>query len=154
MFLPFMCRLRFLEIFIDLGSATEFDFDILSFLMGSLCMSLTSPATLEQLKFNISFNGNTDNFDFYEDVRGADVWSHLDSITTHPTGSRLQQVDINIDYWFGHDNHEVEPDENEVLKAVLDSLPLLCKKDILFVEVASEDGCATHPTRSTGSTTV
>ena len=102
-FLPFMCRLRFFEIYIDLGSATMHDFGILSFLMGSLCISLTSPATLEHLEFNIWFRGFSDNFDnytFYQNLRNADVWSHLDSITSHPTGSRLQQVDINIDYSF------------------------------------------------------
>jgi hypothetical protein len=33
---------------------------------------------------------------FYENLRDADTWSHLDSITSHPTGSRLQRVDINI----------------------------------------------------------
>ena len=143
MFLPFMCRPRFFEIFVDLGFLTGYDYDTLSFLMGSLCMSLTPPATLEHLKFNISFNGTTSNFDdyyaFYEDLRDADFWSHLDSITTHPGGSRLQRVDIDIVYWFGLYNDEVEPDENGVLKAVLDSLPLLRKKDILFIEVTSED---------------
>ena len=92
-----MCRLCFFEIYADLGPATMHDFDILSFLMGSLCMSLTSPATLEQLKLSISFYRNTDKVDyytFYENLRDADVWSLLDSITTHPTGSRLQRVDL------------------------------------------------------------
>ena len=96
-----MCRLCFFEIYADLGPATMHDFDILSFLMGSLCMSLTSPATLEQLKLSISFYRNTDNVDYYtfyenlyENLRDADVWSHLDSIITHPTGSRLQRVDL------------------------------------------------------------
>ena len=119
--------------------------------MGSLYISLTSRATLEHLKFNISFNGTTDDFDddddyssFYNDLCDADVWNHLDSITTHPGGSRLQRVDINIDYWFGQDNDEVEPDENEVLEAVLDGLPLLRKKDILFIEVASGDCCVKY----------
>ena len=109
------------------------DFNVLSFLMGSLCTSLTSPATLEHLEFNIRFRGNILNFDsntFYENLRDADVWSHLDSITTHPTGSRLQRVDININYRF----HCDEPDEDEVLKAVLDGLPLLRTQGILFVQ--------------------
>jgi hypothetical protein len=128
-----MCCLRLFEIDVRVGSA---NFDILSYLMGSLCISLTSPATLEHLKFNISFR-DFSNFidreeDFYEDLRDADAWSHLDSITSHPTGSRLQRVDININY-FRHDDDVGEPDENEILNAVLDSLPLLRTKGILFV---------------------
>ena len=77
---------------------------------------------------------------FYENLRDAEVWSHLDSITTIPTGSRLQRVDINIDYCDlgGFPRYPVllEPDEHEVLKAVLDGLPLLRSKDILFVDAA------------------
>ena len=134
-FLPFMCRLRFLEIYLDIGS--KHDFNILSFLMGSLSISLKSP---EHLEFNIRFHGysqfhpNT----FYENLRNA--WSHLDSIATHPTSSRLEQVDININY-VSHcksdnslDTSGAEPDKDDVLKAVLDGLPLLHKKRILFVE--------------------
>ena len=137
-FLPFICRLRFLEIYIDLGRATISDFRTLSFLMGSLCISLTSPATLEHMEFNIRFCGAIDDFDinlnrFYETLRGADAWSHLDSIATHPAGSRLQRVDINIKYGFIYDEDEEEPD-NKVLKAVLDGLPLLRMKGILFVK--------------------
>jgi hypothetical protein len=138
-FLPFMCRLRFFEVYARLGAA---DFGILSSLMGSLSMSLTSPATLEHIEFNISFDGPGDNFfdhdGFYEDLRNADVWSHLGSITTHPTGSRLQRVDININYRFRYDDNGYEPDEDEVLKAVLDSLPLLHTKGILFVKALVE----------------
>ena len=54
-FLPFMCRLRVLEIYrdIDPSSATMRDFNILSLLIRSLRISLTSPATLEHLKFDI-----------------------------------------------------------------------------------------------------
>ena len=136
-FLSFMCRLRFFEIYIDLGSATMHDFDILSFLMGSLCISLTSPATLERLEFNIWFRGSSNDFDshtFYENLRDANVWNHLDSMTSHPTGSRLQRVDINIDYSFCYDDYGKEPDKDEVLKAVLDGLPLLRTKGILFVK--------------------
>jgi hypothetical protein len=147
-----MCRLRIFEIYAYLVDASMEEFDILSSVMDSLCMSLTSPATLEHLKFNICFHGNTkndfDNHKFYEDLRN--VWSHLDSITTHPTGSRLQQVDININYTFrfedGYDNDSYddpdyvrEPDEGEVLKAVYDGLPLLHAKGILFVK-ATLDG--------------
>ena len=136
-FLPFMCRLRSLEIIIDSRSANMRDFAVLSLLMRSLSISLTSPATLERLKFNITFQGNDNQFDhyeFYKDLRAADVWSHLDSIITHPTGSRLQRVDINIQYTFYYDDDVTEPDNDEILEAVLDSLPLLREKGILFVE--------------------
>ena len=42
-FLPFMRCLRFFKIDANPGLATVHDFDILSFLIGSLCISLTSP---------------------------------------------------------------------------------------------------------------
>ena len=146
-FLPFVCRLRFFEIDVDLGPATMYDFNILSFLMGSLCISLTSPATLEHLKFDISFRGNNNYFEcytFYEGLRDADVWSHLDSITTRSIGSRLQRVDINIIYSYLYENNRDEPHEHEVLKAVLGGLPLLRTKDILFVAV-SGNYCVRYP---------
>ena len=136
-FLPFMCHLRVFEIYIHPFSAAMRDFDILSFLMRSLRLSLTSPATLEHLKFDIGFEGNDNSFNYYtlfNDLRDADVWSHLDSITTHPTGSRLQRVDINIEYSFRYDDDVLEPDESEVEAPVLDALPLLREKGILFVE--------------------
>jgi hypothetical protein len=144
-FLPFMCRLRVLKIYINPFSATMSDFDILSILIRSLRVSLTSPATLEHIKFNIVFTGGSNRFDhdgFYDDLHNADVWSHLDSIITHPTGSRLQRVDINIKYNFVYrdDDSEyiMEPLNTEVLEPVLDALPLLRKKGILFVEVTEE----------------
>ena len=133
-----MCRLRFCKIKIDVGSATDDDFNILSFVMGSLRTSLTSPATLEHLEFNISFHGQSNDFDhelFYYDLRRyTDVWTRLDSITSHPTGSRLQRVDINIDYAFRWDDDVGEPDEDVVLEVVLDSLPSLRTKGILFIK--------------------
>ena len=138
-----MCRLRYLEVNIELYSATMHwqGLDMLSFLIGSLCFSLTSPATLEHLKFNIRFRGFNDYFrpypeSFYNNLRQIDVWSHLDSITTHPAGSQLQRVDINISY-SAYDNCEEfeQPDEEKVLKSVLDGLPLLHMKGILFVNV-------------------
>jgi hypothetical protein len=137
-FLPFMCRLRFFEIDINPDSATmrDFDSDILPFLMRSLRVSLTSPATLEHIKFNICFRGYNNQFDrygFYEDLCDADVWRQLDSIITHPTGSRLQRVDIDIDYSFRYDD-DVRPSNDKILEAVLDGLPLLREKGILFVE--------------------
>ena len=133
-----MCRLRFFKMEIRLGSATEHDFNILSFLMGSLRTSLTSPATLEHLEFNISFQGLFNIFNqhslYHSLGHYTDVWSRLDSITSHPTGSRLQRVDIVIYHSLGWDDDEGEPDEDVVLEAVLDNLPLLRTKGILFVK--------------------
>ena len=142
-FLPFMCRLRILEIYgdIDPSSVTMGDFNILSLLIRSLRASLTLPATLEHLKFDIEFTGNIApmHFDidgFFDDLRDADVWSHLDSIITHPTGSRLQRVDINIEYKFWDDELDYirEPYNTEVSEPILDALPLLREKGILFIE--------------------
>jgi hypothetical protein len=134
-----MSRLRFFEVYIDLRSPTIRYFYTLSSLMDTLCVSLTSPATLEHLKFNILFPILNNDFDFdifYENLREADVWSHLDSITTHPTSSRLQRVDVNINYSLRYDDHVQKLDEDKVVKAVLDSLPLLRTKGILFVKAA------------------
>ena len=139
-----MCRLRFFEINARLSPATMHDFDILSFLMGSLCISLTSPATLEHLKFNIWFRGPDNSFiyldeEFFSDLRDAYAWTRLDSLASHPTGSRLQRVDININYSFRHNDDVREPYyEDDVSNAVLDGLPLLRTKGILFVEAVSE----------------
>ena len=141
-FLPFICGLRFFKINIELDSATAHDFDILSSLMGSLCMSLTSPATLEHLEFGIHFTdkythltAHFDSYRFIENLRDADAWSHLDSIATHPAGSRLQRVDIIINYTFCYVDHGDEPDKDGIQKAVLDGLPSLLTKGIaVFVE--------------------
>ena len=133
-----MSHLRVLEIGIDPSSAAMSDFAILSFLMRSLRASLTSPATLEHLKLNLTFQGNHSSFNhdlFYRDLRRDDVWRHLDSIVTHPTGSRLQRVDIQIQYSFRYDDDVMEPNNDELLdSAVLDNLPLLRDKGILCVE--------------------
>ena len=90
-------------------------------------ISLTSPATLEHLEFNIRFRDyiNFNSYRFYDNLRDADVWSHLDSIVTHPAGSRLR-VDINIDHIFRHNDHW----EELGWKAVVDGLPLLRKSHI------------------------
>ena len=134
-----MCHLRFFEINVYLGEATSRDFAILSSLMGSLSMSLTSPATLERLKFNIQFEGDNEDFindeEFYHNLRVADAWSYLNSIADHPTGSRLERVDININYRLCYKNEYEysEPNRHDVLQAVLDGLPLLQEKGILFV---------------------
>ena len=131
-FLPFMCRLRFLEVYINLNSIMR-DFNLLSSFMESLCISLTSPATLEHLKFNFQYRNNYYGWHYtlYGDLCNAGVWRHLDSITTHPTGSRLQRVDIKIDYY---DHGIREFDQDLIEKTVLDGLPLLRTKGILFVE--------------------
>jgi len=130
-FLPFMCRLR-----ISLNFTNTYDFKILSSLMDSLCISLISPATLEQLEVNIIllYDHVFDVDMFYQGLHDAEAWSHLDSFTTHPSGSRLQQVNIYVDYFTSEDNWN-DPSEDEILKAVYDGLPLLCTKGILSVKV-------------------
>ena len=136
-FPPFMCRLRVFKIFIAPRSATWKDFGILSVLMRSLRLSLTSPATLEHLELGIQFDGNSNFCPYhalFRNLRNDDVWSHLDSIITHPTGSRLQRVDINIKYCFRYDDNGMGPDETEFIEPVLDALPLLREKGILFVK--------------------
>ena len=136
-FLPFMCCLRVFEIYVHPYSARMSNFGILSLLMRSLRVSLTTPATLENLKFKIVFRSNSNHFNYYtlfDDLRDADVWRHLDSIITHPTGSRLQRVDIDIRYSFRYDDEVLGPDESEVQEPVLDALPLLREKGILFVK--------------------
>ena len=125
-----MCHLRFLEIYLDLCEGSERDFVILSSLIASLSISLASP---EHLEFNIRFHGFSILNIFYESLRNA--WSHLDTISTHPTSSRLQRVDIKVNYVLYLEH--VEPDQDKISKAVLDGLPLLLKKGILFVEVVS-----------------
>ena len=134
-FLPFMCHLRFLEISLDhLREGTENDFKILSSLIRSLFISLTSP---EHLKFNLWFCSYRKispyfPYTFYDDLRN--VWSPLDSITVHSIGSRLQRVDISIGYGtFKFCGVGERPDKNEMSKAILDGLPLLRMKGILYV---------------------
>ena len=132
-----MCRLRIFKIYIALSSAKMRDFDILSLSMRSLHVSLTSPATLEHLKFDILFQNNSKRFShdaFYRDLRGAHVWRHLDSTIIRPTGSRLQRVDIDIQYNFRHNKYVIEPDNADILESVLGALPLLRKKGILSVK--------------------
>ena len=137
-FLPFLCRLRFLEIYLDFTSGDRLDFDIIFFLMGSLSISLRSP---EHLEFNIRIHGSRYNKlesnTFYENLRTA--WNDLDSITTHPASSRLQRINININYVIYLEHESLNDDEAEhvkegILKAVFCGLPLLHKKGILFVE--------------------
>ena len=135
-FLPFMCCLRIFEIYVNFNYDTMHGFDtVLSFLMCSLRIS--SPATLEHLKFNILFRGDETRCyypEFNDNLRYAVVWRYLDAITTRPFGSRLQRVDIKIDYCLRESDNWLEPDKDSILEAVLDNLPLLRRKGILFVE--------------------
>jgi hypothetical protein len=128
-FLPFMCHLRVFEIYIHPDPAT------FTVLMCSLRISLTSPTSLEHIKVNLIFD--CDGYLYYDDellndLCDADVWRPLDSIITHPTGSRLQRVDINIVFRY---EYAMELDEAGIKQPVLDALPLLCEQGILFVEV-------------------
>ena len=147
-FLPFMCRLRVFELHLDPFSSDMNDFVILSLLILSLRASLTAPATLEHLKFKIVYSGKVNRFNqddfFYEFRDHANVWSDFDSISTHPTGSRLQRVDIRIEYDFRDEDNVGEENLMEhydivtkFSEPVLDALPLLRKKGILFVEVTA-----------------
>ena len=136
-----MCNLRLLEFHIDLGAAGWEDFAVLASLMGLLPISLTYPATLEHLEFNISVRAASHDFDnnFYESL--SKTWRNLDSITTHPTGSRLQRVDINIKAGFSRKfcdctRERKEIDENKVLEDAFDALPLLHKKGMVFIKAA------------------
>jgi len=135
-FLPFMCRLRVFEIHLcTVISTAATGIHTLLPLMDSLYISLTSPATLEHLKVSIVYEGGDDPFSSIDSVYNPDVWRHLDSIITRPTGSRLQKVDINIDCTFRYDFIEFVrlPDEKEVVEPILHSLPLLREKGILVV---------------------
>ena len=117
------------------------EFCILSYWMGSLYASLISPATLEHLELNIKFFDSIEDFDLNTlsvNLRGADALNHLDSITTHPAGSQLQRVDINFNFTFFYEDEGAEPDEYKALKALLDGLPVLCTKGILFVGTVVE----------------
>jgi len=138
-FLPFMCRPRIFEIriFTFESSSKTYDYKVLSSLMGSLCISLTSPATLEELEISILFRSELNPFGFLDtnmfckNLRDAEAWSRLDSITTHPSGLRLRRVNIRLDYSLPFDDRI----KKKVLKAIYAALPLLRKKGILFVKV-------------------
>ena len=135
--MPFMWHLRVLEIHAVLYSGIMGALDTMSVLIRSLLLSLTSPTPLEHIEFNIVFKGYRDYFDydwFRDTLRDADLWSHLNSIITHPTGSRLQRVDINFEYTFRYNDNVVEPDNAKISELVLDALPLLHEKGILFVK--------------------
>jgi hypothetical protein len=130
--------LRRLEIITHTYSVDMRDFRILGFLMRSLCVSLTTPATLEHIQFTINLEANESSFDdeqVYEALREADAWRDLDAIITLPIGSRLRRVDIDIggllDYDDGHAWDEL--DEDGFREAVLGALPRLRQKGILHL---------------------
>jgi hypothetical protein len=106
---------------------------ILSLLLDSLFISLTSPATLEHLEFNIRFYAAVD--DVHNSANFRNAWTRLDSITTYPTSSQLKRVDINITY-DREDEDLLRDDSEDLVKSVLDDLPLLRMKGILFVKAA------------------
>lgn len=141
MFLPFMCRLLYFETSVGVpadGLYTDSNLAALSVLMRSLYMSLTPPATLEHLKLHLYFL-DLDDFDmdsFYAELHDDDIWSILDSIVTRPIGSQLKRVDIKIESYFREDvwGINVENHEENLLEAILNSLPLLHKKDILIIQ--------------------
>ena len=136
--LPFLSRLRVFEIYID--AFTLLDLNILTFLIGSLSISLTSPATLQHLKSKIRIQDSNYHF-FCRTLRDTGVWSYLNSITSHSTGSRLQRVEINIEYSLLFNDCIVNnPDKDEIEKSVVDGLPLLHTEGILFVQVVLVEG--------------
>jgi hypothetical protein len=102
--------------------------------MRSLRISLTAPLTLEHLRFIITFErdgqfGHT----LLDDIRDADFWSDLDTFVTHPTGSRLQRVDIEVSHYSQPDPTFYWPDPKKLVESVHDWLPLLRERGILFV---------------------
>jgi hypothetical protein len=128
-----MCRLRRFKVKIHSDSADMDEISILAFFMRSLCISFTSPATLEHIQLEIFFDIDHFLFDyhkFYEDLHKADVWRHLDTIVTLPIGSRLRRVDIDIAGVVGVDYEE---EKDDIREAVLSALPRLRSKNILHL---------------------
>ena len=104
--LPFMSHLRILEIAINPGSAIMSDFAILSFLMRCLYASLTSPATLEHLKLNITFEGH---YSLSQKVTKHHVILvmlcqviHLNSRDRGPWGCRVCMTLPSSSFWSHH----------------------------------------------------
>jgi hypothetical protein len=144
-FLPLMSHLRVFTLCINpLPPGTWInDFDILPFLIQSLLVTLSSPATLEHVKLYLDFSDVEDRDALLDDLHDAGVWKQLDSIITHPTGSRLQRVDINIAYQPASDNESddiVGTGEADVANRIFDALPLLREKGVLFVEATFYSG--------------
>jgi len=147
-FLPFMSHPRVVEIDASPYSTTIRDMNILSFMIRTLGVSLASPATLEHLKFSIEIESDDDHFNgnaIFDDLRYADVWKHLDSFSTHPSCSRLQRVDIEIKF----EDNLVGYDETKVVKPILDALPLLGRRGILFVKSTTYEMVVSLPEANT-----
>lgn len=139
-FLPFMSHLRVFEITVNLISPNTgmSDFDVLPFLIRSLPVSLSSPATLEHLKLCLGYLDDENHNILFDNLCDAGVWSQLDFIITHPTGSRLQRVDINIAYVLPYDDESddiVVTREADVVGPIFGALPLLHEKGVLFIKV-------------------
>jgi hypothetical protein len=134
--MPFIYRLRIFEIYIDLRSGTEHDFQVVSYFLLTLCVSLTAPAMLQYLQVNIGIR-NFDPTTFYDNIRN--VWSPLDCLATLPTASQLQRVIIKIIYMYGFGVDEPQIYASEVAVAVFEALPLLSMSGILFVYVCPGD---------------
>ena len=132
-----MSHLRVLEFYVDPHSTTISHFSILSFFIRSLRVSSSSPATLEHLKFNITVHVNEDMLDndaYYDDLYYDVVWSYLDSIATHPAGSRLQRVDVDVNFHYDNtDDDDVEATESD-FEPILEELPSLQERGILFTQ--------------------
>ena len=130
-----MSHLRVFEINLDSSPTTIRDLEILSFMIHSLRVSLSSPTKLEHLKFCMEFS-DLNYFDwdiwdaFFDDLGYVGVWKHPDSFATHPSGSRLQRVDIHIRFIGGYIR-------DSVVEHILDALPLLREKGILFVKATT-----------------
>jgi len=61
----------------------------------STCLQNQCPPIFcnHEFKFNIVFEANSNHFNYcalFDDLCDADVWSHLNSIITHPTGSHTR----------------------------------------------------------------
>jgi len=129
MFLPFMSHLRVLEFYVDPHSTTIDYFSILTFFIRSLRVG--SPVTLEHLNINITIHINNemlDNNRYYQDLYLDEVWSYLDSMATHPAGSRLQRVSVDVSFHYDYDHMDGDAD----LELILDELPSLQERGILF----------------------
>jgi len=132
-FLPFVSRLRCLEIYINLSSGTDDDFHALAFLILSLSISL-QPSIVEHLEINLRFHCLDDDDIFYDNL--LNIWRPLDFIIAFSPTLQLHRIDIiiNCTFRYEYDDDEDEPDRDEIVRTVLDGLPMLNMKGILFVD--------------------
>ena len=115
--LPFMCRLHFFKIYIELGSTTMYWPSWWVYFSSASHLLLHSNTWSSTFGFVIIISNSTptDFMTFYVTPMSGVIWN---SITTYPTGSQLQRVDININYCFRYDDDGEEPDEG-----ILESCP-------------------------------